>query len=235
MDHTERVQPLDDHEWAYRKPPALMPVPAASVAQPLTGQRVVMYSPVGQLWRYDVRAVSEPHRYRDRWCVGLLPEGDWYRRQREPERSGAMVPYPYPLDWVWIEQPVDANDFPEPELVDQQDVGATMGFARHLVGEASAPPVRYLRPALAESTVPSGARACVMGQEGPEWGLRVCGSPRLEEFSRAVDLSGGLDELDHAPIGPKVPLCWENQWYEWEQTGVVPNATHCWLVPVWLE
>ena len=233
MESWERVQPLADHAWAYRHPPVLVPE-SAEHALPLTGQRVVMYSPDRQIVRYDVRAASEPHWYADRWCVGVLPEGDWYRQRRAPEHASHVVPYPYPLDWLWVEQPVDGVGG-QPTEPDQSNVGATMGFARHLATDLDAPPVRYLRPALAEMSVAPGSRACLMGPEGPEWGLRVCGPPRLEEFPDTVDLSGGLEELDQVPIGPKVPLCWEQYWYEWGQTGLIPHAPHYWLVPVWLE
>lgn len=230
-DLEQRRKRLPDHEWAYRRPPVLLPVPAAD-ARPLTGKRVVAWA-TGGVWRYDVRAATEPHWYEDRWCVGVLDEGDWYRRERDPSSCAALVPRPYPLDWLWVEQPVAVGDVAEPEPVDQPQ-SWFMGYAAHLVARTDAPPVRYPRPALAAPAVPPGARAVLMAPEGPQFRLRVAGMPRLGEFPETLNLTG-LEELDEVPIGPVVPLCWEDQWYRWVQDGVPPNAGECWLVAVWLE
>lgn len=222
---------MDDHEWAYRRPPALVPVPVGEAESALTGQRLVLWAPTG-IWRYDVIAASEPHRYRGRCCVGVLADADWARRQRDEQP--APVPVPVPLEWCWVEQRVDLDpgSVTEPS---QERVGATMGFARHLVAETQRPPVRFHRPALDAPAVEPGMRAVQMTPAGPEWDLRICGVPRLEEFETTVDLSGGLDELDATPVGPKVPVCWESSWWEWIQTGRPPRASLPWLVPVWVE
>lgn len=225
-----RVQTMADHDWAYRRPPPVMPMPARDIS-PLNGQRLVMSVPHEHIWRYDLRSATEPHWYAGRWCVGVVPERDWYRRARDP--SALVVPYPYPLEWLWVEI-ADENAIAQDE-VDQSAVGATMGFAAHLTHDPSTPPVRVPTPALSASTVAPGARACLMTSSGTEWGLRVCGTPRLAEFPTTVDLSGDIDALDRTPTGPKVPLCWETDWYRWEDTGKPPVITHCWLVPVWLE
>lgn len=230
-----RLRPLSGEEWAYRRPPTLMPVPAGEVS-PLSGERLVLHEPSRGLWRYDVRAASEPHRYDGAWCVGLLSEADWYRRQHQPDMAAHLVPRPTPLDQLWYEQPIDLADEPtEPDYSDS-DVTIDMGHAAHLVDDTSRPPVRHLRPALNEIAVQPGMRVCYMGYEGPMWGLRVAGSPRLAEFPETLDLSGDdLSSLDNVPTAPAVPLCWEDQWYSWALDGVPPAATEGWMVPLWVE
>ncbi len=228
-----RLRLLSGQDWFYRQPPTLVPTPAADV-RPLTGQRLVLHEPKKGLSRYDVRAVSEPHRYDGQWCVGVLAEADWYRREYEPDRDAHLVPRPMPLDRLWYEQPIDLDDAPnEP---DQGDVSLAMGHAAHLVAETSRPPIRYLRPALNETAVQPGMRVCLMDYGGPRWGLRVAGAPRHGAFPETLDLSGDdPSSLDNVPLGPAVPLCWEEYWYSWDLDSVVSAAEECWMVPLWLE
>lgn len=230
-DFERRVAPTPGHEWALQPPPALMPVPATEV-DTLVDRRVVLWTPEGW-WRYDVRGATGPHLVSNRWCIGILSEGDWFRRERDS--SVPIVPAPYPLDWIWVEEPVDTVNT-DTDLDDQHqtNVGLDLGHARHLATRTDAPPVRYPQPALSFPDVQPGMRACLMTPEGPTWGLRVCGPPRLTPFDRTLNLSAGVDQLDEPPVGPTVPLCWDDQWYWWAADGVPPNATDCWIVPVWL-
>lgn len=236
MDAADR---LLDTSWAQQQPPVLVPVPAADVhlltGQPLTGQRLVVHVPERGVWRYDLRAATEQHPYRLPsgevvTCVGVLEEAEWYRQQREG--GTPAVPTPMPLDWLWVEQPIPAAEV-QPDIPDQSRVPDSLGNAEHLVGTADKPPVRWPRPALHERGVIPGARAIYMGRGGPEMGLRVCGAPRLVEF-QAVNMTS-LETLDQAPEGPVVPMCTEDKWYAWAQTGRAPAAVPYWLVPVWLE
>lgn len=221
--------------WAYERPPVLVPVPAAEV-HPLTNQRLVVHDPQRQVWRYDLRALTEPHPLKVgttvETCVGVAPEGDWYRKQRSPDIP--VVPIPMPLAWLYVEQAMPDPDI-EPETPDQSHVSQKAGHARHLVADASRPPVRRLRAALDAEVVPTGARACLMTPRGPLWGFRVCGAPRLDTFQGTLDLTRGLENLNRPPTGPKIPLCHEADWYSWEQTGRTPVAELYWLRPVWLE
>lgn len=221
--------------WAYTKPPVLVPVPAAGV-RPLINQRLVLHDPVRQLGRYGLRALTEPHPLRLRTtvetCVGVVAESDWYRKQRDPD--ALVVPMPMPLDWLYVEQPMpDLDTGLEP--LDQSHIPLDAGHARYLTADPSRPPVRRLQPALDAEVVRIGARACVMSRNGPIWDLRVCGEPRLGTFDGTLDLTRGLDNLDRPPVGPKIPLCSEADWYRWEHTGKTPAADLYWLRPVWLE
>jgi hypothetical protein len=230
---TRDTEPAD--AWAYSRPPVLVPVPAADV-HPLTNQRLVVHDPERKIWRYGLRALTEPHPLKTgskvETCVGVVGEGEWYRKRRDP--NAIVVPNPIQLAWLYVEQPMPDPET-ELEVPDQSDVSLAAGHARDLVSDPSRPPVRRLQPALEADVVHIGARVCLMTPRGPAWDLRVCGTPRLEPFVGTVDLTGGLDRIDHPPKGPKVPLCAEADWYSWEQTGRTPVADLYWLRPVWLE
>lgn len=184
------------------------------------------------MWRYDLRAASEPHDHHGQPHVGVLHEADWYRVRRDP--TFIAVPSPVPLDLVWVEQRTDPGIDLGPEEPDQSQVLDPFGPAARVV-ETLRPPVRRLRIALFQESV-LGCRAALNTGDGQQWGLRVCSEPYLDELPTAVNTSRGIDSLDEPLIAPIVTLCSEAEWYAWAQTGQPPHqlAEHA-LYRVWVE
>lgn len=207
-----------------------MPVPAAEAS--LTGERVVICDPEYGLWRYDLRALSEPYRGSQRDVVLLCGESDWYRAQRD--ETLVTVGWPADLGDVWIELPVPDAGLGE-DRPDQSDIPDDAGRARRLVEDLTRPPVRRLRPAV-DAAALVGARACVMTPTGPRWGQRVLGEPRRAEYpSSTLNLTRGFDSLGEPVIGTVVPVASESDFYAWEQLGEFPEPiTHATTL-VWLE
>ena len=216
--------------WEHQRPPLLLPVPAAE-AGPLAGRRVVIHDPECGVWRYDLRALSEPYRGSECDVVLLCSEHDWYRAQREDTLVTAG--WPADLDDVWIEQPVpDAGTATQP---DQSDIPLDAGRARRLVDDLTRPPVRRLRPATGAAAL-VGARAVVLTPTGPRWDQRVIGNPRRATYPPEVlNLTRGFDSLGEPVIGTVVPVCSENEYYAWEQLGEFPEPVHHATTLVWLE
>lgn len=216
-------------EWEYARPPVLVPHSAADVSE-LRGRRVIVHDPQHGIWRYDLRAVCNAHE--DGPAVSVVSEADWYREQREP--GEIALPWLLPLDRVWIEHAVDRGDFAE-SVPDQSDIPVDAGRSRRLIEDISRPPVRYPRPAV-RATALVGARACVMTPSGPVWDQRIVGDPRRQVFPpETLNLSRGFDSLGEPVVGTVIPVCTEDEFYAWEQTGQPPDPVLHATRFVWLE
>ena len=218
-------------EWEYTRPPVLVPEPARH-ARELSGRRVIVHDPQQGMWRYDLRAATAPHRYHGQMCVGVLPEADWYRRQRTPER--AATPSPVPIELLWVEEHVDSLDA-SPQVPDQSDIALDAGRARRLVDDISRPPIRHLRLGTDEAAL-VGVRACVANPTGLLWDQRICGDPRREEFRETLNFTRETDSLGEPVFGAVVPVCSEFDWYAWQDrpTDSPEPVLHA-LRFVWLE
>lgn len=206
-------------EWAYREPPALVPVPAADV-RPLTGRRLIIHDPTLRGWNDSFIAASEPHQYEGRTHVGIMSAADWYRRRDDP--GHIVVPRPMPIDLLWVETQVEVPTDDQPVLapVDQSEVPKNAGPAKRIV-DPDQPPVRRLRRALGEATV-HGRRAALNCKDRPMWPVRVCSEPFLDELPDVINMTGGLDDFDEPLIGPVVTLCSESSWHRWTWSGEPP-------------
>ncbi len=218
-------------EWEHATPPVLVPEPARHVPD-LTGRRVIVHDPTQGMWRYDLRAATSAHRYDGQMHVGILPESEWYRRQRDPDRP--ITPRPVPLDLLWVEERVDNLDA-SPHVPDQSDIPLDAGRARRLIEDVTRPPIRHLRPGT-EATALVGARVCVAHPDGWLWDERICGDPRREEFHETLNFTDGVDSLGERVFGAAVPVCSEAEWFAWEDSPTdSPKPVLHALRFVWLE
>jgi hypothetical protein len=205
-----------------------MPVPAAEV-RPLAGKRVVMCDADQGIWVYGQWAVTEPHDRDGETVVGLLDSADWYRRKRDPEH--VIVPRSHPLSGLWVELPQDVGNV-SPIPPDQSDVRPAFR-TKSIVADLSRPPVRWLRFSQFETEV-NGSRCWVLTPSGASPAWRACGEPRRKVYS-TIDLTDGLDGLDKPVVGTVVPVCLEEEWYQWRQTGQPPRLRRIPTQLVWLE
>lgn len=221
-----------DRAWEYQRPPVLVPAPASSARSNLAGRRVIAHDPSDGVWRYDLRAATESLAHQGQVVVGVLAEADWYRQQRDS--AVHVAPHSVPLDTLWIEHLVDDADL-MPHTPDQSDIPQAAGRARRLVEDITAPPVRYLRPAVhADALV--GARACVMSPSGPLWDQRIVGDPRRQVFPPStLNFTRGVESLGDPVVGTVVPVCREADYYAWGETGDLPRAIMHATRFVWLE
>lgn len=197
------------------RPPVLWPVSlteAPAMAgetdiSPLIGRRVVIRSHQHRAaaWSYDMRLMTPPHAYDGERVVGVVPEIDWYRHQRD--ETYVVVPRPVAIDRVWyeVEQTVSAEDEPVP--VPQDDIRARDRSAE-LVVDVDCPPVRWPRRATSVPAMMAGGRCWI----GANSSFRVVSQPYRHEVA-GMDLSRGLDGLDEPVHAPVMHVVDEADWY----------------------
>lgn len=214
----------DKAVWDPQPPPVLWPVPAVEAPAlagddySLTGRRVVVGAArgVGE-WAYDQRAATPIHERNGQQVIGVLPESDWYRQQRDA--TVPVVPRPVPASRVFVDVTVPVDAEAAPAASDQSDLRVEARSAS-LVSDPNLPPVRWPRQATGERFL-TGARCWCPQQHGPEQGWRVVGEPRRREVP-VLDFSSGLDGLDTPMTSTAVPLWPEADWYRWLDTGEPP-------------
>lgn len=204
---------IDDRRT--ERPPVLWPVsiteaPALLSDQQQTdllGHRVVVSSATDGVWYYDMRLVAPPHTYEGDRVVGVLPEIDWYRQQRDP--THIAVPRSVPVERVWYEieteMPSDASPTPLP----QDDIPPKFRSA-HLVPSIESPPVRWPRLSSTVTGGITGARCSIGGHRG----YRIGCEPYRQEAEGRLHFWGGLEELDRPVFTTCVRLLDEETWYQ---------------------
>lgn len=218
-----------EEAWEWRAPPALLPVQATDFT-PLAGRRVIACDQTSGMWVYGMWAATEPHDRNGTTMVGLLDEADWYRRQREPEH--VVIPQSYPLSDLWVEVPQDLGNVARTQP-DQSDLHKSLR-ARSIVDDATRPPFRYLRFGPTQEKM-TGDRCWVLTPAGPTPDWRVGGEPRRGAYHGTIDFTAGLEGLDQPITGTLVPVCKEDAWFRWKQTGEVPRYALAAPRFVWLE
>lgn len=210
--------------WWRQVPPVLWPMPVLDALRMLDtswsieGRRVIVADDsdelVQRIWLYELRAATKVHERGGEQVVGIVPEVDWYRQQRDP--TYPAVPRPVPVSQLFVELAVHVAEDEQPTLPDQSDVPPSARCAS-LVPDPAAPPVRWPRVATQERHL-TGARCWVLHQDGPRPGWRAVGEPRRAEVG-TIDFSAGLDGLDRPTVSTVMPVCREDGWYRLLDTG----------------
>ena len=227
-------------DWRLDVPPVLWPVPVMDACEllpdktslaDLIGHRVVLGDPVAGLYFYDVRLVIAPHMHQGAQVVGVVPEIDWYRRERDD--TAAVVPTPVPVTRVWYEVGKYMEPTDQPIPLSQDDVQPARRSA-HLVPRVDEPPVRWPRNC-AEMIGVTGAR-CWLGARP---NFRIASEPVKQQDPSGVDLTQGLDGLDKPVVAPVVRVLREADWYRQLDTGADRSRNleiwHAEASLVWLE
>ncbi|HEY3479623.1 MAG TPA: hypothetical protein VGL02_12070, partial [Streptomyces sp.] len=199
----------------------LWPVPVADAgaflgdADQVEGERVVIRDdiPDAGRWIYDLRAATRVHDRDGKQFIGVLPEAEWYRRQRDD--TCLAVPRSIPAEQVYIEIPTPVDPGTAPAPADQSDI--PYHRTRQLVSNPGEPPIRWARRATEERFV-TGARCTILTGEGFKRGYRAVGEPRRGADPK-LRFDAGLDEFDKPRPTAMIPLVGEDAWYRWQDTG----------------
>lgn len=206
----------DTSDRRAEKPPVLWPVPLTeapamvgdvSGVDDLIGERIVISSPVDGVWYYDMRLMTAPHTRGDDRVVGVLPEIDWYRQQRD--QTYIAVPRSVPVDRVWHEIETEMPDSSAPASLPQDDIPEN-SRAAHLVPSIDSPPVRWPRKSAVVTGSLTGARCWIGGHRG----YRIGCEPYRQEAEGRLHFWGGLDQLDRPVFTTCVRLLDEETWYK---------------------
>lgn len=223
-------------DWWEAEPPMQFPVRLTEVDSylgrelELPGRRIVVGNPA-KGWLYDQRAATKIHTSATGPAVGVLPEADWYRAQRDS--SFCPVPHTVPVDRIWVEMrmPMGGATPPRP---DQSDI-VEHGRALAMVPDLFVPPARWPRRATEVSSV-VGQRCLIVTEDGVRDGFRALSEPFRTEFIETISFGEGLEDLADPEASTMIRLCEEAHWYRWKDTGSTkfkPYEVESHLV--WLE